>query len=321
MMVCRFRAFAPVFLMALTFSALRADVTLRYKTEIKMNPTLPPQMTAAMGGADSLIPQDLVLRLKDGKGFSTAAGYNSITDFTAQEITLLDNTNSRYAKLKASQLSAVLADAAPKMPDEARAAIATMKTDVSPTKVTGRTAVIQGVETEEREVVITIAGPALPNAAQPNLPPGPMVRMVMQMWLAKPGEVRRVPAIRELTGYSLWTWATMNPNAGMEGMMKSMPGFKEVLEPLMSEMQKGTAVMRTHVDIFMPAMAAMLKQIPGGASFDPDTPFMQMTQEAVELSTAPVPASVFQIPEGFHETGASDLIQGVFAARQAAARQ
>jgi hypothetical protein len=316
MIVCRFRTFASVFLMALTVSALHADVTLRYMTEIKMNPTLPAQMTGAMGGADALIPQDRVLRLKGGKGFSTAAGYNSITDFTTQEITLLDNTTSRYAKLKASQLSEVLAGAAPKMPDEASAAMASMKTDVSPARMTSRTAVIQGVETEEREIVITIAGPLMPDA-----PSGPLVRMVMQMWTAKPGEVLRVPAIRELIGYSIWSWATMNPTAGMEGMMKQMPGFGNVVGPLISEMQKGTTVMRTHVDMFMPAMAAMLKQIPGGATFDPDTPFMQMTQEAVELSSAPVAESVFQVPESFQEADASDLIQGVFARSHAAAKQ
>jgi hypothetical protein len=65
--------------------------------------------------------------------------------------------------------------------------------------------------------------------------------------------------------------------------------------------------------MFMPAMAAMLKQIPGGAAFDPDTPLMQMNQEAMELSTAPVPDSVFQIPESFQQADASDLMQDVFA--------
>jgi hypothetical protein len=311
MIRCRFRAFAFVFLIPL----LHADVTLRYKTEIKMNPTLPAQMTGAMGGADAIIPQDRVLQLKNGKGFSTAAGYNSITDFTTQEITLLDATTSRYAKLKASQLGGVLAGAAPKMPAEALAAMASLKTDVSPAKVTGRTAVIQGVETEEREIVISITGPAVP-----NMPSGPMVRMVMQLWTAKSGEALRVPAIRELTGYALWSWATMNPTAGMEGMMKQMPGFADILEPIMSETQKGTTVMREHMEMFMPAMAAMLKQLPGGAGFDPDTPFMQMNLEAVELSTAQVPGSVFQIPESFHEADASDLISGVFARSQAAGK-
>jgi hypothetical protein len=163
MIRCRFRAFACVFLIPLTLPALHADVTLRYKTEIKMNPTLPAQMTAAMGGADAIIPQDRVLQLKAGRGFSTAPGYNSITDFTTQEITLLDATTSRYAKLKASQLAGVLTSAAPKMPAEALAAMASLKTDVSPAKVTGRTALIQGVETEEREIVISISGPAVPN--------------------------------------------------------------------------------------------------------------------------------------------------------------
>jgi hypothetical protein len=316
MIRCRFRAFASVFLIPLALPLLHADVTLRYKTEVKMNPTLPAQLTGIMGGADAIIPQDRVLRLKNGKGFSTAAGYNSITDFTTQEITLLDATTSRYAKLKAGQLNGVLTSAAPKLPPEALAVMAAMKTEASPAKVTGRTAVIQGVETEEREIVISITGPAIP-----SMPPGPMVRMVMQMWIAKPGEVLRVPAIRELTGYSIWSWTTMNPTAGMEGMMKQMPGFADILEPIMNETQKGTTVMRTHVELFMPAMAVMLKQLPGGTSFDPNTPLMQLNQEAVELSTTPVPDSFFQIPEGFHEADASDLIQGVFARSQAAAKQ
>ncbi len=302
MTASRFRAVASAFPILLAIPVLHADVTVRYKTEVKMNPALPAQMAGVMGGADALIPQEQILRLKGGKGFSTAAGYNSITDFTTQEITLLDTKTSRYAKLKASQLSETLAATIPKMPPEAAAMMASMKTDVSPWKATGRTAVIQGVETEEREIVFSIAGPALP-----NMPPGPMVRMVMQIWTAGPGEVLRVPAIRELTGYSLWSFATMNPTSGIEGMMKQMSGFAEFLAPLIAYRQMGATVMRMHTDMFMPAMAALL---------DPDTPFMQMTQEAVELSSAPVPDSVFQIPDSFHEAEASDLIQGVFARKK-----
>ena len=39
----------------------------------------------------------------------------------------------------------------------------------------------------------------------------PMMRMVMQIWTAKPEEALRVRAIRELTGYNLWTSYFMNP--------------------------------------------------------------------------------------------------------------
>jgi hypothetical protein len=100
-------------------------------------------------------------------------------------------------------------------------------------------------------------------------------------------------------------------------MMKQLPGFSDGFEPLMKEMQKGTTVLRMHIDMFMPGMAAMLKQMPAA---DPDAPFMQMNQEVVELSTAPVPDSVFQIPEGYQEAPAGELVKGLLAKSQAAKR-
>ena len=69
-------------------------------------------------------------------------------------------------------------------------------------KMTGRSATIQGIEADERELVITIEGPPMP-----NVPPGPMMRMVVQFWTAKDAETMRVPAIREVTGYNLWAYA------------------------------------------------------------------------------------------------------------------
>ncbi len=313
-MTCRFRTFASIFPLALTLSVAHADVTLRYKMEIKTNSALPAQMARVM-------PQETVLRLKGGKGFSTSMGFNSIIDFTTKEITLLDTAGKRYAKLPYDQYGEEVARAMPEMPAEARANMPSMKADISPARVTGRTAVIQGVEAEEREIVVSVEGPALP-----NMPAGPMVKMVMQLWSAKPGEVMRVPAIRELTGYSLWSYATMNPAASMGKAMKQFPGFSDVFDPLMKEMMKGATVLRMHMDMFMPAMAAMLQRMPAGshpsgASFDPNEPFMQMNQEVAELSTAPVPDSVFQIPEGYQEAPASDLIKGLLAKSQAAAKQ
>ena len=314
MMSCRFRTFASIFPLALTLSVAHADVTLRYKMEFKTNSALSAQMARVM-------PQETVLRLKGGKGFSTSMGFDSIIDFTTREITLLDTAGKRYAKLPYDQYGEEVARAMPEMPAEARAAMPSMKTDISPARVTGRTAVIQGVEAEEREIVVSVEGPAMP-----NMPPGPMVKMVMHLWSAKPGEVMRVPAIRELTGYSLWSYATMNPAASMGKAMKQIPGFADIFEPLMKEMMKGATVLRVHMDMFMPVMAAMLQRMPAGsnpsgASIDPNEPFMQMNQEVAELSAAPVPDSVFQIPEGYQEAPASDLIKGLLAKSQAAAKQ
>ena len=305
-MACRLRTFASIFPLALTLSVAHADVTLRYKMEIKTNSALPAQIARVM-------PQETVLRLKGGKGFSSSMGFNSIIDFTTREITLLDTAGKRYAKMPYDQYGEEVARAMPEMPAAARAAMPSMKTDVSPARVTGRTAVIQGVEAEEREISVSVEGPAMP-----NMPPGPEVKLVIRLWSAKPGEVMRVPAIRELTGYSLWSYATMNPTAFMGKMMKQLPGLGSAFAPLLEEMQKGTAVLRVHMDMFMPGMAAMLKQMPAA---DPDAPFMQMNQEVVELSTAPVPDSVFQIPEGYQEAAASELIKGLLAKSQAAAKQ
>lgn len=313
-MTCRFRAFASIFPLALTLSVAHADVTLRYKMETKTNSALPAQMARVM-------PQGTLLRLKGGKGFSTSMGFNSIIDFTTKEITLLDTAGKRYAKLPYDQYGEEVARAMPEMPAETRAAMPSMKADISPARVTGRTAVIQGVEVEEREIAVSIEG-----LAMPNMPAGPMVKMVVQLWSAKPGEVMRVPSIRELTGYSLWSYATMNPAASMGKAMKQIPGFADIFEPLMKEMMKGATVLRVRMDMFMPAMAAMLQRMPAGgnpsgASIDPNEPFMQMNQEVVEISSAPVPDSVFQIPEGYQEAPASDLIKGLLAKSQAAAKQ
>jgi hypothetical protein len=321
MIACCFRVLAFVFLMPLTLCVLNADVTLRYKTEVKMNAALPMQMaTDTMNRLDSGKLQETVIRVKGGKGYSSEMGYNSIIDFATNEVTLLDPATKRYAKMKSDQFGEEMIRAMPEMPADGRAGMLSMKTDVTPAKLTGRTVVIQGVEAEERELVFSMEGPAMP-----NMPPGPMVKGVLQFWTAKPGEAERVPAISELTAYSRWSYANMNPATMIGKMMKQLPGFSDGIESMMKEKQNGP-LLRMHLDVFMPAMAGILQRMPAGsngsgAKLDPEAPFMQMNREVSELSTAPVSDRVFQIPTGYQEVPASDLIKDLVAKIQAPTKQ
>jgi len=309
------RWFAILVLASAIVSTLHADVTTRYKTEVTINPALSAIAAGARKGADLAAPQETGLRLKNGKGFSSSLGISSIIDFPNKELTVLDPATQRYAKMTSEQFFDEASRAIPEMPASARDAMAAMKTSVSASRLTGRTATIQGVEAEEREIVISIEGPDVPGA-----PAALSMRMVMQLWNAKASEVLRVPAIRELTGYSLYAFATTNPVANIEKMMKQLPGFGSAFEPMMKEMQTGTPMLRMHMDMFMPGMAAMLKRMTG-AGLEDSAPFLQLNQELVELSTAPVPDSVFQIPEGYREAPPSELVQALLAKTKAASQQ
>jgi hypothetical protein len=313
-----YRSFAILVLASAALSTLRADVTTRYETRMMMNPAIAALAAGAMKAADLGAPQETSLRLKGGKGFASSMGFTSIVDLSTKEITVLDAATTRYAKMTSEQFVDEAARAVPEVPASARAAIAAMKSSVSSTKLTGRTAVIQGVEAEEREIVVTVEDPAIPNA-----PAGPSIRMVMQLWNAKAGEITRVPAIRELNGYSLNSYATMNPIANIDRMMKQFPGFAGAFEPLMKEMHSGTTILRMHIDLFMPAMIAMLQRMPAapGAGLDDKAPIVQVNYELVELSSAPVPDSVFQIPEGYQEAAPSELMQALLAKAKASAQQ
>jgi hypothetical protein len=315
------RSFAILVLAPVTISTLYADVTTRFKTETTMNPAVRALAPSAMKEEGLAAPQETAFRLKGGKGFSSSMGITSIVDLTTKDMTVLDGATMRYAKMTSEQFIDEAAQAMPQMPAGASAAIAAMKTSVSSPGLTGRTAVIQGVEAEEREVVVTVEGPPIPNA-----PEGPLIRMVMQLWTAKASEVTRVPAIRELSGYYLYSFATMNPIANIEKMMKQFPGLAGALEPLIREMHSGTPMLRMHVDLFMPSMIAMLQRMsPGGnglgAGLDDRAPLVQVNHELVELSTAPVPESVFQIPEGYQESSPSELIRALLPKSKAPVQQ
>ena len=109
----------------------------------------------------------------------------------------------------------------------------------------------------------------------------------------------------------------MNPAGAVDKMLKQMPGMGESLGKIMKEMEAAKATMlRSNMRMWMPALAAMMKQMPPdknpfGDKFDADAPFMEMTQEIAELSSATLAESVFAIPEGYQETTAAEMVRAM----------
>jgi hypothetical protein len=295
---------------ALLAASMQADVTLRYKTEFEMNPSLPAQMTEqatkSMGAA---LPAESVMQVKAGKGASAFGKFRSIVDFANGRTLLMDPEQKRVTTVTSEEMAEEMRKTFADMPAEARAAMAAMKSTVD-TKVTGRTSTIQGIAAEEREVTMTIDGPAAP-----NMPAGPMIKMTIQFWTATAAETARVPALRELAEQNIWSYATLNPTSSMEKLFQQIPGTGEGFAKFLKERQDTKAMLlRSDLKMWMPAVAALMKQMPPekspfGAAFDADAPFMEMTQSLSELSTAAIPASLFAVPEGYKEVPAGELVR------------
>jgi hypothetical protein len=229
---------------------------------------------------------------------------------------MLDRENKHVATVPASQYSEKMLASMPKIPDQARKMLDSTKVSFDSRK-TGRTDVIQGVQAEEREVVLSIEMP-IPGGDQVV----PMMTMVMQVWTAKPEEALRVQAIRELTGYNLWTGYFMNSGDALGKIFGAMPAFGKGLNSMFEEMGKNKAVMlRSQMSLYSSFFAQMAQNMqkqgkPLPSTYDPDAPIVQVKQEAAELSTAPVEDSTFQVPEGYAAVPMEDLMKTLLQPQQ-----
>jgi hypothetical protein len=291
-----------------------ADVTFRYKTEFHLA-SLPAALSQqAIQGLNTAMPPEIVIRLKAGKGLASWGGYTTVTDFERKEVTLVDTAGKRYATLPLERFSDELVHALPELPPQAKAGLSGMKSGFQ-SRMTGRTDSIHGIQAEEREMVMTMEMPPMP-----NLPAGPAMRLVMQFWTATPAEAVRNPAVHEMSGYNLWSNAMMNPAGAIEKMLQQMPGFGDNIAAMMKELRSGSAVLlRTHTEMYMPLIGALLKALPAGtpspfgADFDPEKPFMQSNQEVADISTDPVADSVFVLPEGLKPAPVADIMKDLLA--------
>ena len=298
-----------VFGLVLSTSALRADVTIRYKNDYNFASFLPPEMMGqALQQAAASMPQSSVIQVKGNKGYSNSGKLISILDFGKQEITLVDAGNKRFTTLPMKDYAERMGAAMPVLPSEAQNSMASMKTNFSSRK-TGRTDVIQGVEAEESETVLSMDVPETTG----TLPAGPLMKMVMQVWTAKAEEALRVPAVRQWVGYTAYTNYLLDPVTAMQKMFANMPGLGQGLDKMLAERSKGL-VLKSHAEMYMPMLAMLSRQLEKEgtappAGLDPKAPILEMNIEIVELSTTPVDDSVFQLPEDYRSAPIEDMMK------------
>lgn len=281
-------------LLTLSAGLLEADVTVRYTAEFKSS--LPGAMQQAAAQLKSAMPAGTVLRIKGSKSYTEYGAMRAVADSSTKQMTLLDPDRKKFATTDADQYLKAVTGAIPKMPDGIASIIASFKMKTA-SKLTGRTATIQGIGTEEREIELSVEAPATQ-----GMPAGPLVRVVIQVWMSKESEMERVPALREWAAYNHSAISSANPASSLKKVFDMLPGMANGLSDTLQELTKPTSVMmRMHFDLFMPAIAAAMKQMPAesnplGTDFDPNGSLMQMEQQVAELSTEPVPDSAFQVP-------------------------
>jgi TonB family protein len=276
--------------------ALRADVTIRYKIDYKFAESLPSAiMGQPLQQMDSSMPKEAVIQVKGNKGYSNYGKITYLTDFGAEQITLLDAAGKRFATLAMKDFADKLGASVP------TSAQTSIKSDFSSRK-TGRTDTIQGIAAEENEMVLTMES-AEPLEAQSA---GPLMKMAMQVWNAKPEEALRVPALRQWAGYAAYSSYLM-PLTTLQKLFGGMQGPTQGFASMIEENNKGL-MLKSRTQIYMPMLSRFAQ--PG---FDPNAPVMEITNEIVELSAEPVNDSVFQLPEGSQSATVEELMKSVTA--------
>ena len=103
----------------------------------------------------------------------------------------------------------------------------------------------------------------------------------------------------------------------MQKMFTMMPGFGEGMNKMFTELgQNKTVMLRTQMKLYssmfgqvVQSMQKAGKELPPG--YDPDAPLVTVSQEAQELSTAPVDEAMFRMPEGHQTVPMADLMKAL----------
>jgi len=305
------RIFAIALVALLLGSALQADVTVRYKNEVKLGAGAPPMVSQQTAGIlKTAVPTETVIQIKGARGSTSSGKLITLMDFAKQIITVIDPEHKQYAtvymKDYADQVLSVLVNPANPASDAAKKMLNSMQTTFGSDK-TGKTDTILGIQAEETLLTLTMYMPTpnespMEKATSPN-PPTPLMKMILHVWTALPSEVDRVPALKEFsTVYGDPSAASLlNPDLILAKAFGSLPGMdKGFTEMTNAMMEKKAITLRTDIEMYMPFMAQVLQSSAGSdqaPSFDPKAPVFVVNMDVEQISTAPIDDSVFEVPE------------------------
>ncbi len=191
-----------------------------------------------------------------------------------------------------------------------QALLASIKLTVD-SKVTGRTAEIQGIQAEEHEIVLTVGIPMGQGG-----PLSPVIKIVMQLWRAKPNEIARNPALQEFVASGFLSLGGTNPADAIQKILSQFPAIADGLAAFSKEaIDTHSVTLRLHAEVSMPILAMMAPRAAAGASpapaVDPNAPIMEINDELTSISTAPIPDSTFAVPDGYTAVPLADFMSAM----------
>jgi hypothetical protein len=296
-------------------SLLTADVTLSYKTENKLSPSLPPAFAQTLGAAHILsAPSGRKIAVRGGKFYANTSLSDMIADLPNDKLTLIDSANKHYITMPVSQYAEQLTGTVPKLPAGMQALLASIKLTVD-SKETGRTAEILGIQAREHEIVLSLGIPMGQGA-----PLSPVMKIVMQLWRAGPDEIARDPALQEFVASGFLTLGGTNPAEAIQKMLSQFPGISDSLAAFTKEaIDPHSVTLRMHAEVSMPILAMMMPRATGATptgatpapAVDPNAPIMEVNEELTSISTAPIPDSTFAVPDGYTAVPLADFMSGI----------
>ena len=324
----RFRRLCVLLLLAGVAPSLFADATIQYTTSVKLGPVIAAAATLSKKPLNITppAPTSRTMRLKNGKIEQDGGAFTGIFDSKNSQVTLVDPTRKLFATTSLEELIGQVIASMPPAPPNASPQVKMFLQSMAMTyasEKTGRTGMTLGLATEETEMTasLNVTLPSamralLPNAsAQPGAPVT-LLKFVVQMWYPAQAEVARVPALGEVASF----WSDQNSAsgsltgliAGMQKLLVKYPGLASGLAAMTADMFKDRgAMLKMDIDVYAPVLAqlAPMMKAHGMPSFDLSAPVLELSTEAVEVSSALIDDSVFGAPSGYRATPIADFLR------------
>ena len=324
----RFRHLCVLLVLLGVTPSLFADGTIRYTSSVKYGPVVAAIASLSKTPMNLTLPAPTsrTMHLKNGKMQQDGGLFTGIFDSKNAQITLIDPKRKMFATAsEADFVGQLLASlpARPPVPPQAQMFLESMTMTYASQK-TGRTGMTLGLQTEETEMTLSLNTPLppamlalLPNASLRPGAPVTVLKMVIHIWYPTQAEVARVPALGEFT--SFWSDETsMNADvtslmAAMQKLLGKYPGLGSGLTAMTEDTFKNRRVMlKADVELYAPVMAqlAPIMKTQRVPDFDLTAPVIELSTEAVEISSAPLDDSVFAVPSDYRATPFADFLQG-----------